>query len=289
MRKINSQQVLLPKKVYIGDTAELRCSFNTNNATLKQLVAKGPANLSTEQFTAVVSANDLDIKQIRLEQTGVDFYQLTVTFVPWKTGNIELPGFQFDDEIIELNPVTIVSILEQSNTSALKDSAAPLLLPGTTYKLYGTLIAALVVIIVLIRVIIKRKNISFYFKNKKLLRKYRKNKRAAVKKLKAVLSESSDYAAAGEIQKIMRHYLEVRFDFPFTHAVTSELMNGFTKATGGLLGETKIEAFGEIVSAFIRTDFIRYSTGARFKADEKSALINNLIEKIEILEKIENA
>ena len=32
---IEPQQILVPKKVYIGDTAELRCTFNTANPEIK--------------------------------------------------------------------------------------------------------------------------------------------------------------------------------------------------------------------------------------------------------------
>ena len=37
MQIITSQQILVPKKVYIGDTAELRCTFNSPDAALKAL------------------------------------------------------------------------------------------------------------------------------------------------------------------------------------------------------------------------------------------------------------
>ena len=80
----------------------------------------------------------------------------------------------------------------------------------------------------------------------------------------------------------------MRFDYPFTKAVSSEIMPGFYKATGGLLSEKKEEAFGDIAATFIRTDYIRYKTGASFETDEVIVLIEKLIKNIETLELIEN-
>ena len=82
----------------------------------------------------------------------------------------------------------------------------------------------------------------------------------------------------------MRNYLEVRFAYPFTRAATAEIAKGWQTVTGGLLSETKEEAFGEIAASFIRTDFIRYSQNAHFLENEKIDLIKNLIKQIEILE-----
>ena len=54
-----------------------------------------------------------------------------------------------------------------------------------------------------------------------------------------------------------------------------------------LTPHSKEEAFGDIAACFIRTDFIRYSKGTQFNANEKSELIQKLIDRIEILEKEE--
>ena len=61
-------------------------------------------------------------------------------------------------------------------------------------------------------------------------------------------------------------------------------MRGWQTATGGLLSDSKEEAFGEIASSFIRTDYIRYSKDAYFKENEKTEIIQNLIKQIELLE-----
>ena len=87
----------------------------------------------------------------------------------------------------------------------------------------------------------------------------------------------------------MRNYLEVRFDYPFTRTVTSDIMAGWQSVTGGLCSDKKEEAFGEIAACFIRTDYIRYSKGGAFEKDELVKLVEKLVLIIETLEKPEEA
>ena len=326
MTTITPQQILVPKKVYIGDAAELRCTFNSPSSALKQLTANGTAEVSAHsEFSATseisatsatpatsgisadsgtsepaeVSAlsDDYEIKSITLSPAGVDFYQLSLNFVPWKTGLIEFPNLTLEDVTIVFEPVPIVSLVstDNLNTTSLHDTAAPLLLPGTAYKLYGTLAAIIILVIVLIRLFVKRKSLLFYMNTRRLLKKYKKNKKQTIRALYKIAAEAensespmrSAKTSAEKIQKTLRNYLEVRFDFPFTHAATSEIMPGFYKVTGGLLSEQKEEAFGEIASSFIRTDFIRYSNNAAFEKDELKKMIENLTAQIETLETVE--
>lgn len=300
MQIISPQQILVPKKVYVGDTAELRCTFNSPNTQLKQLTVNGVAELPLVSYTETDNTTtfatphkDYEINKISLSPAGVDFYQFTITFVPWKTGELVLPPMEIEGTgiILEFQPVQIVSLIstDSANATTLHDSAAPLLLPGTAYKLYGTLAAFVIVLIIIIRLIVKRKNLLFYINQKRLLKKYKKNKKKTIKLLKqtAIASHEKDSVAAEKIQKILREYLEVRFDFPFTRTVTSEMMKGFNTATGGLLSETKQDAFGDIAYSFIRTDFVRYSKNASFEPGELKLLVEKLIDRIETLEAIE--
>lgn len=287
MQIISPQQILIPKKVYIGDTAELRCTFNSPSPTLKQLVANGITKLPLVSQSNATS-DDYVIQSITLSPAGVDYYQFTITFTPWKTGDIQFSPMEIEGSelIIEFQPVQVVSLIstDGANTTTLRDSSAPLLLPGTAYKLYGTLTAFIIILILLIRIIIKRKKLLFYINQKRLLKKYRKNKKQTLRSLKQVENEEG---AAEQIQKIMRNYLEVRFNYPFTKTVTSEMMHGWQNISNGLLSDTKEEAFGDIVSCFIRTDFIRYSKNGKFAEGELIELIEKLSNRIELLEKEE--
>ena len=297
MATISPQQILIPKKVYIGDTAELRCTFNSPDPFLKQLTSSGTAELplvsqSTEPQEEYV------IKNISLSPSGIDFYQLTITFIPWKTGDLLFPSMEIEDSdiVLEFQPIQIVSLIanENTNTSTIRDTAAPLLLPGTTYKLYGTLSVFVIFLIICIRIILKRKNILFYINQKRLLKKYKKNKKQTIRNLYKIADEAEaakidDQTAAENLQKSLRTYLEIRFDYPFTHTVASEIMQGWQTATGGLLSDTKTEAFGNIAASFIRTDFIRYSKNGKFEENELINLIEKIISQIQILEQNEES
>ena len=297
MATISPQQILIPKKVYIGDTAELRCTFNSPDSFLKQLTSSGTAKLplvsqSTEPQEEYV------IKNISLSPSGIDFYQLTITFIPWKTGDLLFPSMEIvgSDIVLEFQPIQIVSLItnENTNTSTIRDTAAPLLLPGTTYKLYGTLSVFVIFLIICIRIILKRKNILFYINQKRLLKKYKKNKKQTIRNLYKIADEAEaakidDQTAAENLQKSLRTYLEIRFDYPFTHTVASEIMQGWQTATGGLLSDTKTEAFGNIAASFIRTDFIRYSKNGKFEENELINLIEKIISQIQILEQNEES
>lgn len=295
MTTIAPQQILMPKKVYIGDTAELRCTFNSPAPQLKQLTVNGIAKLP---FVSQTDTEDYVIKDVSLAPAGVDFYQLTITFVPWKTGDLLFPPMEIEgaDTLLEFQPLQIVSLItaENASTTTLHDTAAPLLLPGTAYKLYGTLAAIVLLLIILIRLFVKRKSLMFYINNKRLLKKYKKNKKQTKKALykiadSAAQADFNAKTAAENLQKVLRNYLEVRFDYPFTRTVTSDIMAGWQSVTGGLCSDKKEEAFGEIAACFIRTDYIRYSKGGAFEKDELVKLVDKLVLIIETLEKPEEA
>ena len=295
MTTIAPQQILMPKKVYIGDTAELRCTFNSPAPQLKQLTVNGIAKLP---FVSQTDTEDYVIKDVSLAPAGVDFYQLTITFVPWKTGDLLFPPMEIEDTdtLLEFQPLQIVSLItaENASTTTLHDTAAPLLLPGTAYKLYGTLAAIVLLLIILIRLFVKRKSLMFYINNKRLLKKYKKNKKQTKKALykiadSAAQADFNAKTAAENLQKVLRNYLEVRFDYPFTRTVTSDIMAGWQSVTGGLCSDKKEEAFGEIAACFIRTDYIRYSKGGSFEKDELVKLVDKLVLIIETLEKPEEA
>ncbi len=297
MATISPQQILIPKKVYIGDTAELRCTFNSPDPFLKQLTSSGIAELPLVSQSAE-SQEEYVIKNISLSPSGIDFYQLTITFIPWKTGDLLFPSMEIEgsDIVLEFQPIQIVSLIanENTNTSTIRDTAAPLLLPGTTYKLYGTLSVFVIFLLICIRIILKRKNILFYINQKRLLKKYKKNKKQTIRNLYKIADEAEaakidDQTAAENLQKSLRTYLEIRFDYPFTHTVASEIMQGWQTATGGLLSDTKTEAFGNIAASFIRTDFIRYSKNGKFEENELINLIEKIISQIQILEQNEES
>lgn len=319
MIKIESQQILIPKQVYIGDKAELRVTFKLNSALAEELsYLQIPAQLPLDFFERPVNHTEYEIQSLTLNKMsseGQTNLVLSINFIPWKTGLIQFPEYNLSaalpfissnsasaisenkqiihqpkesDIALYFEPVEIVSLIKNTESASLKTSESPLLLPGTTYRIYAQLIAALLIIIVAIRLIVKHKAIKLFFKNQRLLKKYRKNRRNTEKQLKLLEEKNlTDKETAAQIQRIMRNYLTIRLEAPFTHAITTELTPLFYKTTLGLLPEEKENAFFEIVSVFIRTDFIRYSRNAEFNTEEKSTLIQKLLENINTIEYIE--
>lgn len=290
MSAITPDQILVPKKVHIGDTAELRCTFSFNSPKLRNLVENGTAQIPVSSFAEEINENNLEILKVELFQAGVDTYQLSISFIPWKTGLFNLPKIKIADVELIFRPEEVISLTKEYDTTTLRDSTSPLLLPGTTYKVYGSIILLVVFIVLGICLIVKRKKVGFFVRNKLLQRRYKKNKKKTIKQLKNIAAlQISDSEAAGNIQNILRKYLEYRFAYPFTRTVTSELVSVFYKITQSLLSETKYEAFGEIANSFIRTDYIRYSKNSSFLINEKKELIQKIINNIEILEGVEDA
>ena len=167
-------------------------------------------------------------------------------------------------------------------------------MPGTAYKIYGGIAVLVILLILIIRLIVKWRAVMFWFKNSRLKRRYARSKKNTIKALKKLQTEYSNSESNHEndsqlctrLQKIIREYLELRLEYPFTKKLTSELSLAFNEATCGLADESRTDAFEDIISVFVRTDFIRFSDSARarFKDDEFTTLVNNLIKDIEVIE-----
>lgn len=306
MISVQTQQILVPKQVYIGDRAEIRCSFTSESPVLKSLTEKGSAELSVQGFSGNLNFLEYEIKEVQLVPSGVNYYNLIVSFVPWRTGSIQLPPFEIKGMetnsadatgesdnalLITFQPENIVSLTEKDSITTIKGFTSPLLLPGTIYKLYGGLIAAVLFLIVAIRLIIKHKAVAAFIKNRCLKRKYNKNRKTTIKALEKLKNQNqkdktelSDHDVAEQIQKIMRSYLEVRFEYPFMQTVTSQLEGAFSKFQMIINSSEKINASKDIVKVFEKTDLIRYKAGAIFEAEEKNKTITLLINGIEIIE-----
>ena len=286
---IQTKQSVFPKAIYIGDVAELRCSFTSDS-----VVVKGPA--STQAFTQPLDLSVYDIKEISVQpvaaqQGEAGNYNLVIKFVPWRTGKLALPDYELQGVgTIHFEPIEILSLVEQQNISSLRSYSSPLLLPGTAYKIYAGIAVFIVLLVLLIRLIIKWRSVVFWFKNTKLKRRYARSKKNTIRALKALEEKasggSSDSETCTMLQKIMREYLELRLDYPFTKTLTSEMSAAFNTATCSLADDKRYSAFENIISVFVRTDFIRFSDSAdaTFKSGELSEHINTLISAIDAIE-----
>ena len=228
---VDSHQVLVPQNVYIGDTAELRVSFVSEKAE-QLLKGQSSVELPLSNFTEELNFQEYQIEKINLITSGPNNYTFVITFIPWKTGNIKFPQYALmSEENLELKFENVsISSLIKDESVGLQGQNAPLLLPGTVYKIYGILVGVILVLLILIRLIVKRDSVAASIKKRKLIKKYKKNKKETLKNLGKLLkkNEISDVDFAAEIQRLIRNYLEVRFEVPFTKTVSSEIKEKFT-------------------------------------------------------------
>lgn len=283
-------QVVVPKTVFIGDKAELHISLLSLGKNVSSFEA-GPLPVSA--FLGEIDENQYSITQVHFVKTsgGAD---LVISFTPWVTGEIKLPPYRLSDEIlVSSDPVKIESILENQGTSTLQPALPVKFMPGTITKIWLNGVILLVLMLAIVRLVIKRKDVALFIKNQKLKRYYKKNRKSAEKQIRDVIRNTSGNLTAGEkaaaLQKIMRVYLENRFGWPFTKAETSRIMKGFDQVYQGLLSEEKSFAVEDLVGFFVRTDYLRYgrpenSSSPQDLDKEFSETENKLSSIINILE-----
>lgn len=283
---IQTKQSVFPKAIYIGDKAELRCSFKSDSVLETGRVAM-------EAFIQSLDYTLYDIKEMSVMPAQAGTYNLVINFVPWHTGVIQLPDYELEGiGTIHFEGIQVQSLVEQQNASGLRSYSSPLLLPGTAYKIYGGIAVFIILLILIIRLIVKWRSVVFWIKNARLRRRYSRSRKHTIKALKKLEQQAvpdnknMDSQLCTEIQKLMREYLELRLDYPFTKVLTSELAGAFETATCGMSDEEKSVAFENIISAFVRTDFIRFSDSynAHFEQGELHELIGNLIAAIDVIE-----
>lgn len=302
-------QVVIPKQVFIGDTAELRYSFHNTNSLLKEYAKKELKTykeIPLSGFVDGIDTSSYSIKKVHLIQTGENNYTISVTFVPWKVGKIQLSSFDItgallentdlqNQVIVDFETVEILSIIEQKNlTAEINAPQNPKLLPGTIYGIYFNIIFILAFFVAILLLLIKHKSVNLWLKNQKLKLKYRKNKNETLKNISKILENyeknDNEKEFCESIQKILRQYLENRFDCPFKNATASEIVSKYYQITLGILSEKKNSAVEDIGSVFVRTDFIRYSDSKnvqdnmKFSLSEAKEICNRLNKSIIIIE-----
>lgn len=292
---VKSHQVLVPQNVYIGDTAELRVSFVSEKAE-KLLKGQSSVELPLSNFTEELNFQEYQIEKINLITSGPNNYTFVITFIPWKTGNIKFPQYALmSEENLELKFENVsISSLIKDESVGLQGQNAPLLLPGTVYKIYGILVGVILVLLILIRLIVKRDSVAASIKKRKLIKKYKKNKKETLKNLGKLLkkNEISDVDFAAEIQRLIRNYLEVRFEVPFTKTVSSEIKEKFNYVESPI-SEQKKEAINIIEKIFLDTDIIRYAQNSqglnktKFLENEKQEMVEVIKQNIEVLDVLE--
>jgi len=128
----NADALMIPSKVYVGDRAALI------------LPLPGFAVKEDSESASVVSPSaGIDIHRALLERRPVGS-RLTVEFTAYAPGILELPSIIIDGEVFSGLKIEISSILENDAAGkVLSNPAPPLVIPGTSLLVYGTIISIL--------------------------------------------------------------------------------------------------------------------------------------------------
>jgi hypothetical protein len=270
------QTVLVPVDVYVGDSAFIRHTFSPRAGLLPDT---GTIEIPVSHSVFAGLEPDYTVTKVSLSMSGADC-QLTVWFTPWKTGDFDIPPFDLAELLgaskplmVDIAPVTIASLTKQLEETHIRPAEPPALIPGTTYML---LFISLSVIIVLIPVIIvimhlkkSRKPMSAIFGP--LF--YSKPGKKALKRLKNL---KSAFDFAGELQAILRDYLETHFAWPFSAVTAPEIFPAFAEITNGMLDAEPFAQIEKLDALFRRCDYIRYSGAlGEFSLTERVSLADD--------------
>jgi hypothetical protein len=188
---------------------------------------------------------------------------LTIWFTPWKTGDFDIPPFDLaellgmsEPLVVDIAPVAIASLTKKLNETHIRAPEPPTLIPGTTYMLLFSCLAVIIVLIPVIVVIVRVKKA-----NKTLAALfgslfYSKPGKRALKRIKK-LKNAVDFA--GELETIVRDYLEAHFAWPFSAASTPEIFPAFAEITSGMLDAEPFAQIEKLDALFRRCDYIRYA------------------------------
>lgn len=269
-----TSQMVLPKRIFVGDTAELHYTFNSNvdffpneeNLDEKPLIfEKLPFDFDNENFT---------LQKAMIQKNGL-LYTVVLIFTPWKVGILDFPQFDLLSAVfgnsnsvpflIDPQPIEISSILTKDEDSSLRGIKGPLLFPGTIYVIYAAVVLFVAVLIFVLHTILKWKEISARFRQKKILRMYAKNARNALRQFRKLEKNSlriNDVAFCLAVQQIFRYYLTVRFGRKFDVLSTEQISSAFEELTSGTMSDFLRENVSSVQEIFRRADYIRFAHGS---------------------------
>ena len=169
---------LEPKEFFVGDHVQLYLCVPEGFSYKEFSVEKIKQNAS-------VTINNVSISKINNKS------YIKLDFVAWEAGIVNFPSLKDIGINFELPYIQVSSILELGKTANLQEARPPLLLPGTTYLIYGYLVGFLSLCVLISGVLIliskKQKSIInwlyqrysmfiFYFALKRLKAKLKNGK-----------------------------------------------------------------------------------------------------------------
>ncbi|NLK45627.1 MAG: hypothetical protein GX297_03125 [Treponema sp.] len=239
---------LIPSDVTVGEHTQLIYRFESKYLPPIQ---KFSLDINNEIIKNANKTGFFSIYSIQFESNNSDC-TLIVDFIPWKSGELSFLPFDFSSVcksdidsglninsesspessegffVIQIPPVFIRSVAEETGTSVLQPPSAPLVIPGTTYVVYLCVFGVALLFMILTVLLLRFRQIKVFIQNLLLKSKRYYNVRKFSRFLRVFLRAKgnfqNDVLSAEKISKEVRRYLEQRFNLEFESAVTSEIL-----------------------------------------------------------------
>ena len=295
-------QIVMPKIIYIGDTAEVRYIFHSDAEIFGKsfpLTENTSISLRTDFHFFKANESNFTVTSADIRRTGSE-YTLTINIIPWKTGFCVIPPFnlaslvRFSLEseygiethsaipfIVSLSPIEVKSLVQKTGNNSFMPQSGPLTLPGTTLFLVIIAIVSLILFSALVFVILHLPGIARFIDNFTYLYSLKRNSRKTIKKILLLQKDSakipSDKDFAAELQHILRIFLKKRFSTDFSSVTSAKIPLLFTQIMGGSLSEKQENCVNTLLEIFNRLDYIRFAENAHFLETDKTDGINERI------------
>lgn len=282
-----TEMTVIPRDVFIGDEMEIRYAFHATEDLLPS---------ETEVLSLQVpDTEDISVLEVSLVKES-DSYVLTARCIAWRTGKVTLPSIdlqQFNPEleepyVLNVPPVTILSVIEYTGKKDLRPARAPLVIPGTTWIIYVIIIVCVLLFVALIVILVKFNAVRtrFYaaFASVLIARNFRLLRRRIRRFLKRYL-EAETAVFATEFAHFIRGYMSVRFKTDFDAVTASEFVSAFAGAMNYTGSPEAVGATEVIADILVRCDYVRFSgdTGesGTLSAEERSTMCSEFITAVQ--------
>lgn len=277
---------VIPRDVFIGDEMEIHYAFQADVNLLPS--EEEPLTLS------VPDTDDVTVLEMQLAR-DFDRYVITARCIGWRTGQVRLPEIdvqQYNPQleepyIINIPPVSILSVVEYTGKKELRPARPPLVIPGTTWIIYVLIILCVLlfvtVIVILLRFRAFKTKFLAVFSSVLIARNYRLLKRRLKRFLKRYLdAETGDFAR--ELSHFIRGYMSVRFKTDFDSVTASEFTLTFAEAMNHTGSPEAAGATETIADILRRCDYVRFSgdtseTG-KLSGEERSTMCSQFLEAV---------
>ncbi len=246
------QTTLLPQDVYVGDTAEIRCTLEGRPGLAAQKISVAGDSLFLKDMQDVYTVVSADFSP-----SGQGEYTLSVFFIPWQPGPVDLPPFLLPlpgglYAAVDVPPVTVMSILEKVPSETIRAPAPPLVIPGTTYIVYGGIVGCVLLFSGVCVLLVKGRSLvrsvsARLFASFRLRRFLKCARRLGRSKL-----DDAEFCTA--VCRCVREYLDARFMPVFSAASVPEI----DRTLRSLEADEFDGDIGQLCAVCIRCDYIRF-------------------------------